>query len=190
MPGRLCRLRHLSAASRLPPWREPETPLTRGLESRQALWSRKNPGLPRDAGTCTGPMSPPVPPDKQAKLDAIVDRSRSYIANEAIVCDSDLYEWQTRRIEERLERTQTGSVSVANLSCRRAGAFVSSQGTPPCAMPCRWRSTASQYRLRTFSLNLAAAPEFIRKWAECQTGRTIDVTTWTPRAARRFGCRC
>ena len=59
----------------------------------------------------TGRMSLSVPPDKQAKLDAIAanaDRSRSYIVNEAIDYYLDLYEWQTRRIEERLARTQSG----------------------------------------------------------------------------------
>jgi predicted transcriptional regulator len=59
----------------------------------------------------TGRMSISVSPDKQAKLDAIAanaDRSRSYIVNEAIDHYLDLYEWQTRRIEERLERAQSG----------------------------------------------------------------------------------
>ncbi|ETX00760.1 MAG: hypothetical protein ETSY2_38555 [Candidatus Entotheonella gemina] len=59
----------------------------------------------------TGRISISVPPDKQAKLDAIAanaDRSRSYIVNEAIDYYLDLYEWQTRRIEERLERAQSG----------------------------------------------------------------------------------
>ena len=59
----------------------------------------------------TGRMSISVSPDKQAKLDAIAanaDRSRSYIVNEAIDYYLDLYEWQTRRIEERLERAQSG----------------------------------------------------------------------------------
>lgn len=57
----------------------------------------------------TGRMSLTVPADKQAKLDAIAAnarRSRSYIVNEAIDHYLDLYEWQTRRIEERLEKTQ------------------------------------------------------------------------------------
>ena len=58
----------------------------------------------------TGRMSLSVPADKQAKLDAIAAnarRSRSYIVNEAIDHYLDLYEWQTRRIEERLERAQS-----------------------------------------------------------------------------------
>lgn len=49
--------------------------------------------------------------DKQAKLDVIAanaKRSRSYVANEAIDHYLDLYEWQTRRIEERLEKAQIG----------------------------------------------------------------------------------
>ena len=59
----------------------------------------------------TGRMSLSVPSDKQAKLDTIAanaKRSRSYIVNEAIDHYLDLYEWQTRRIEERLQRTQSG----------------------------------------------------------------------------------
>ena len=59
----------------------------------------------------TGRMSLSVPSDKQAKLDAIAanaKRSRSYIVNEAIDYYLDLYEWQTRRIEDRLARTQSG----------------------------------------------------------------------------------
>ena len=58
----------------------------------------------------TGRMSVSVSPDKQAKLDAIAagaDRSRSYIVNEAIDHYLDLYEWQTRRIRERLDRAQS-----------------------------------------------------------------------------------
>lgn len=57
----------------------------------------------------TGRMSISVSTGKQAKLDAIAsatDRSRSYIVNEAIDYYLDLYEWQTRRIEERLEKAQ------------------------------------------------------------------------------------
>lgn len=59
----------------------------------------------------TGRMSISVSPEKQAKLDAIAanaDRSRSSIVNEAIDHYLDLYEWQTRSIEERLERAQSG----------------------------------------------------------------------------------
>ena len=59
----------------------------------------------------TGRMSLSVPSDKQAKLDTIATnakRSRSYIVNEAIDHYLDLYEWQTRRIEERVQRTQSG----------------------------------------------------------------------------------
>ncbi len=58
-----------------------------------------------------GQMSISVSPEKQAKLDAIAanaDRSRSYIVNEAIDYYLDLYDWQARRIEERLERAQSG----------------------------------------------------------------------------------
>lgn len=58
----------------------------------------------------TGRMSISVSAEKQARLDAIAasaDRSRSYIVNEAIDHYLDLYEWQTRRIEERLERLKS-----------------------------------------------------------------------------------
>lgn len=58
----------------------------------------------------TGRMSVSVSPEKQARLDAIAantDRSRSYIVNAAIDYYLDLYDWQTRRIEERLERAQS-----------------------------------------------------------------------------------
>ena len=61
----------------------------------------------------TGRMSISVSPEKQAKLDAIAataDRSRSYVVNEAIDHYLDLYDWQTRRIEGRLERA--GSVDA------------------------------------------------------------------------------
>ena len=55
-------------------------------------------------------MSVSVSPEKQARLDAIAantDRSRSDIVNAAIDYYLDLYDWQTRRIEERLERAQS-----------------------------------------------------------------------------------
>lgn len=57
----------------------------------------------------TGRMSISVSPEKQAKLDAMAanaDRSRSYIVNEAIDNYLELYEWQTRAIEERLQSAQ------------------------------------------------------------------------------------
>ena len=62
----------------------------------------------------TGRMSLSVPADKQAKLDAIAanaKRSRSYVVNEAIDHYLDLYEWQARRIEERLANTQSGDAT-------------------------------------------------------------------------------
>ncbi len=58
----------------------------------------------------TGRMSVSVSPEKQSKLDAIAanaDRSRSYVVNEAIDYYLDLYDWQTRHIEERLERAHS-----------------------------------------------------------------------------------
>lgn len=62
----------------------------------------------------TGRMSVSISPEKQAKLDAIVanaDCSRSYIVNEAIDNYLALYDWQTRRIEERLESAQSGDAT-------------------------------------------------------------------------------
>jgi predicted transcriptional regulator len=62
----------------------------------------------------TGRMSISVPVEKQEKLDAIAaaaDRSRSYIVNEAIDYYLDLHDWQTRRIEERLEIAQGDDAS-------------------------------------------------------------------------------
>ena len=59
----------------------------------------------------TGRMSISVSTEKQAKLEAIAaqaDCSRSSIVNEAIDYYLDLYDWQTRRIEERLSRAQRG----------------------------------------------------------------------------------
>ena len=53
----------------------------------------------------TGRMSVAVPPDMQKKLDAIAsreDRSRNWLVNQALSQYIDLYEWQTKRIQERL----------------------------------------------------------------------------------------
>ena len=64
----------------------------------------------RNMASNTGRMSITVSPEKQAKLDAIAtmaDRSRSYVVNEAIDYYIELHEWQTRRIEERLERAHS-----------------------------------------------------------------------------------
>jgi predicted transcriptional regulator len=54
----------------------------------------------------TGRMSVIVEPGKQTKLDAIAenyDRSRNWIVNQAIDNYLDIYDWQTKRIEEALE---------------------------------------------------------------------------------------
>ena len=54
----------------------------------------------------TGRMSVLVEPGKQAKLDAIaenLDRSRNWIVNQAIDNYLDIYDWQTKQIEEALE---------------------------------------------------------------------------------------
>ena len=54
----------------------------------------------------TGRMSVSVPPDKQEKLDFIAqsqDRSRNWLVNQAIDQYLDLYDWQAKRIQERLD---------------------------------------------------------------------------------------
>lgn len=54
----------------------------------------------------TGRMSVSVTPDKQEKLDFIAqsqDRSRNWLVNQAIDQYLDLYEWQTKKIQERLD---------------------------------------------------------------------------------------
>jgi predicted transcriptional regulator len=59
-------------------------------------------------------MSIAVSPEKQAKLDAIAreaQRSRNWIVNEAIDQYLDLHEWQTRRIQERLARAESGTAT-------------------------------------------------------------------------------
>ncbi len=54
----------------------------------------------------TGRMSVSVTADKQEKLDLIaqnLDRSRNWLVNQAIDQYLDLYEWQTKKIQERLD---------------------------------------------------------------------------------------
>lgn len=54
----------------------------------------------------TGRMSVSVPLEKQEKLDAIassLDRSRNWLVNQAIDHYLEIYEWQTKKIQERLE---------------------------------------------------------------------------------------
>ncbi len=53
----------------------------------------------------TGRMSVSVDTDKQARLDAIasgLDRSRSWVVNQAIDQYLELYDWQRSHIERRL----------------------------------------------------------------------------------------
>jgi predicted transcriptional regulator len=53
----------------------------------------------------TGRMSVSVTPEKQEKLDAIansLDRSRNWLVNQAIDYYLEIYDWQTKRIQERL----------------------------------------------------------------------------------------
>ncbi len=54
----------------------------------------------------TGRMSVSVPLEKQEKLDAIassLDRSRNWLVNQAIDHYLEIYEWQAKKIQERLE---------------------------------------------------------------------------------------
>lgn len=62
----------------------------------------------------SGRMSVSVPPEKQAKLDAIAaeaQRSRNWIVNEAIDQYIDLHEWQIQRIQERLAHAESGTAT-------------------------------------------------------------------------------
>ncbi len=54
----------------------------------------------------TGRMSVSVTPDMQKKLDSIAesqDRSRSWLVNQAINQYLEFYEWQTEKIQKRLD---------------------------------------------------------------------------------------
>lgn len=54
----------------------------------------------------TGRMSVSVAPEKQEKLDAIahsLDRSRNWLVNQAIDHYLEIYDWQKKRIQERLD---------------------------------------------------------------------------------------
>jgi predicted transcriptional regulator len=54
----------------------------------------------------TGRMSVSVTPEKQEKLDAIansLDRSRNWLVNQAIDYYIEIYDWQTKKIQERLD---------------------------------------------------------------------------------------
>ena len=65
----------------------------------------------------TGRMSVAVPSDTQEKLDAIAakeDRSRNWLVNQAINQYLDLYEWQTMRIQERLEHARSGKANFSS----------------------------------------------------------------------------
>lgn len=59
----------------------------------------------------TGRISISVDADRQAQLDAIassMDRSRSWLVNEAINQYLELYHWQEKKIRERLDRANSG----------------------------------------------------------------------------------
>lgn len=54
----------------------------------------------------TGRMSVSVTPEKQEKLDAIahsLDRSRNWLVNQAIDNYLEIHDWQTKKIQERLD---------------------------------------------------------------------------------------
>ena len=54
----------------------------------------------------TGRMSVSVAPEKQEKLDAIahsLERSRNWLVNQAIDHYLEIYDWQTKKTQERLD---------------------------------------------------------------------------------------
>ncbi|WP_350283354.1 ribbon-helix-helix domain-containing protein [Nitrosomonas sp.] len=54
----------------------------------------------------TGRMSVSVTPEKQQKLDAnasSLDRSRNWLVNQAIDHYLEIYDWRTKKIQERLD---------------------------------------------------------------------------------------
>ena len=63
--------------------------------------------MPQDTGNVTVRMSVKT----QKKLDQIaaeVDRSRNWLINEAIAQYLDVYDWQEKRIRERLKKAEKG----------------------------------------------------------------------------------
>jgi predicted transcriptional regulator len=59
----------------------------------------------------TGNVTVRMPVKTQKKLDQIAseaDRSRNWIINEAIDQYLDVYEWQEKRIRERLKKSEKG----------------------------------------------------------------------------------
>ena len=63
----------------------------------------------------TGRISVSVPHDKQVSLETIaqdMDRSRSWIVNQAIDQYLDLYEWHAEVIRSRLEHAHSGNAKV------------------------------------------------------------------------------
>ncbi|MEQ1777504.1 MAG: ribbon-helix-helix domain-containing protein [Nitrosomonas sp.] len=54
----------------------------------------------------TGRMSVSVTPEKQEKLDAMahsLERSRNWLVNQAIDHYLEIYDWQIKKIQERLD---------------------------------------------------------------------------------------
>ncbi len=59
----------------------------------------------------TGNVTVRMPLKTQKKLDQIasgIDRSRNWLINEAIEQYLDVYEWQERRIRDRLKKAEKG----------------------------------------------------------------------------------
>ena len=59
----------------------------------------------------SGNVTVRVPSDIQKKLDQIAagfDRSRNWLINEAIENYLDIYEWQEKRIKDRLKKAEKG----------------------------------------------------------------------------------
>ena len=63
----------------------------------------------------TGRISVSLPHDKQVSLEAIaqnLDRPRSWIVNQAIDQYLDLHDWQTQKIESRLQYARSGKAKT------------------------------------------------------------------------------
>ncbi len=59
----------------------------------------------------TGNVTVRMPLETQKKLDHIatgLDRSRNWLINDAIEHYLDVYEWQEKRIRERLKKSESG----------------------------------------------------------------------------------
>jgi len=63
--------------------------------------------MPQNSGNVTVRMSP----ETQKKLDRVaagIDRSRNWVINEAVEHYLEVYDWQEKRIRERLKKAEKG----------------------------------------------------------------------------------